>query len=188
MYIMHDMLRTASQAERKPHQVTLGDQVAGMRRRGMSATAIRRALGLNARDAVAAGIFDLEPTEPPRRAAPAGRQGNSRPTRPNTPPRGPAMRSVLEAVARAFGVAPDQILGPGQARAAVRPRQITMHLVRELCAGASLPAIGHFLSRDHTTVLYGCRCAEALLARDVAYRELRDRALRLLREAGNDQG
>ncbi len=57
-----------------------------------------------------------------------------------------------------------------------------MYLVRELCAGASLPAIGHFLGRDHTTVLYGCRRAEVLLARDAGVRSWRDGALHLLKQ------
>ncbi len=91
------------------------------------------------------------------------------------------MAGVLNAVAQAAGVAADGLLGPGQERALARPRHLVMYLLRELCAGATLPAIGHFLDRDHTTVLYGCRRAVVLLARDPGFRRWRDEALRLLK-------
>ncbi len=92
------------------------------------------------------------------------------------------MISVLKAVAQISNVPPAHLLGSSQRRGLVRPRQLTMYLVRELCAGASLPAIGHFLGRDHTTVLYGCRRAEDLLARDAGVRSWRDGALHLLKQ------
>ncbi len=46
-----------------------------------------------------------------------------------------------------------------------------MCLIRELCPGVSLAAIGKVLDRDPSTVLYGCRRAEALRRRDRAFRE-----------------
>ena len=198
MYILHGMSLTSGQAELTIGQGPLGGQIAGMRRRGMSATAIRRALGLNAREAMAAGI--LSPVGPvprgdPGAASAAGSapaaKGNgaaSARARPAFSRRGPAMSWVLAAVAEASGTSASLLLGPGQARALVRPRQLTMYLLRERCAGASLPAIGHFMRRDHTTVLYGCRRATDLLARDAGFRELHDRALRRLAEMTHAQG
>ncbi len=46
-----------------------------------------------------------------------------------------------------------------------------MCLIRELCPGVSLAAIGEMLERDPTTVFYGCRRAETLRRRDRAFRE-----------------
>jgi chromosomal replication initiation ATPase DnaA len=76
------------------------------------------------------------------------------------------MAEVLAAVARAGGVDRAEIVGPSQGRHLTPLRQLTMLLLREVCAGASLPAIGHFLGRDHTTVHYGCRKAAQRLRTD----------------------
>ncbi len=61
-----------------------------------------------------------------------------------------------------------------------------MYLLRRLCAGASLPTIGYFLGRDHTTVLYGIRRAEARLACDPEFCALHDRVCRSLRVGKGD--
>jgi len=144
-------------------QACVAAQVGAMRRRGMSETAIRRALGLDPRAAAAAGIGSSVPLG----SAPA----------PRAPGRaGPRMMEVLTAVARVAEVETAAVLGPAQDRRHARARQLTMHLLRELCAGASLPTIGYFLHRDHTTVLYGLRRAAFLLRRDAGFRALRDRA------------
>ena len=90
------------------------------------------------------------------------------------------MMDVVEAVARAGGVRPKDLIGRGQTRPLTRARQLAMHLLHEIHPGVSLHAIGYLLDRDHTTVLYGCRRAEALLARDGAFRELYERARREL--------
>ncbi len=55
-----------------------------------------------------------------------------------------------------------------------------MYLIRELCTRTSLPAIGFMLNRDHTTVLYGCRRAAALLHCDRAFRAAYLRTRRVL--------
>lgn len=144
-------------------------QVDTMRRRGMSETAIRRVLGLDPRAAAAAGIGSsvLAGSAPTSARAPA----------PRLPGRGgPPMMEVLTAVARVAEVEIAAVLGPAQDRRHARARQLTMYLLRELCAGASLPTIGYFLHRDHTTVLYGLRRAAFLLGRDAGFRALCDRA------------
>lgn len=186
MYMMHDMSSAARQAEcLPPHspgarhgRANLTGQIEAMRRRGMSATAIRRALGLSSGEALRAGILDPLPARPaPDRAprpAPTTAPAVLRPKPRRT------MAEILDAVAAATGIERDRLLGPCRARALVRPRQLRMLLLRRLCPGASLPAIGFFLRRDHTTVLYGIRRAEALLARDPGFGALHARALRLL--------
>ncbi len=154
----------------KPGRTTgLGARIEAMCASGMSATAVRRALALNAVEAMAYGL--LPPTcakAPPGR--PAGALAQT----------GPVMMDVVDAVARACALGREDLLGRGQARPLARARHLAMYLVRELCPGASLPAIGHLLDRDHTTVLYGCRRAAALRARDAGFRDLCARVCREL--------
>ena len=90
------------------------------------------------------------------------------------------MTEVRDAAARACGFDPETLSGRDQRQPAVRARHLAIHLIRELCPGVSLLAIGLLLDRDHTTVLYGYRRAEALLGRDPGFRELRVRAWREL--------
>jgi len=148
-------------------------QIGFMRARGMSNTGIRRALGLSEREAVEAGIIPrrVELSREDRLAAPAAHCDEGRDGRPNGPG-GPLLAEVLAAVARAGNVGRDEIAGVSQGRRLTPLRQLTMYLLRELCDGASLPAIGHFLGRDHTTVHYGCRKAAERLRRDPDFRLL----------------
>ncbi len=175
----------------------LSTQVEVMRRGGMSVTAIRRALGLSMTDAMAAGIVVPAPSAISGAAQATGKSALRKPLAATVPvcaarssQVGPAMASVLAVVARIAGVAPARLLGPGQSRSLARPRHLTMYLLRALCGGASLPAIGHFLRRDHTTVLYGCRRAAALLDCDPGFRDWHDKACAALGEnpSGHGQG
>ncbi|HEX2864308.1 MAG TPA: chromosomal replication initiator protein DnaA [Deinococcales bacterium] len=63
------------------------------------------------------------------------------------------MRDILAAVAQHYRVNAEQLRGTGRAREIVVPRQVAMYLIRELTSH-SLPEIGQYFSRDHTTVLY----------------------------------
>lgn len=57
-----------------------------------------------------------------------------------------------------------QLLAVRRNRDVVRPRQIAMYAIRELCPHMSLPAIGRMLGgRDHTTVLHAVRKIEELM-------------------------
>ncbi len=94
-------------------------------------------------------------------------------TRRNARHTGLTMMEVVEAVARASGLDCKDLLGRRRTRPLARARHLAMYLVREMCPGASLPAIGYLLDRDHTTVLHGCRRAAALLECDVAFCRLR---------------
>lgn len=149
----------------------------------MSATAIRRALGLSSTEALRAGILDPLPARPLSDPSPTPAD----PSAPR-PKRGRTMAEILDAVAAAAGIERARLLGPCRARELVRPRQLCMALLRRLCPGASLPAIGFFLRRDHTTVLYGIRRAESLLVRDPAFRALHAKALRQLAGPADVQG
>lgn len=178
-------LRTAPQPrtrhdEGDAYARALQRRVATMRAGGMSATAIRRALGLTAREAVAAGL------ESPR----AWQEALARPVGPVVPaePRYSAdgrrhdlrMSDVMQAVCDVTGIASERILGRAQDRRHAGARHLLMHLLRELCAGASYPTIGFFVQRDHTTVLYGCRRAQGLIEHDRDFRAVYHRIRKAL--------
>lgn len=63
------------------------------------------------------------------------------------------MSDILRSVASFYGVTPEALKGTGRAREIVIPRQMAMYMIRELTTH-SLPEIGQFFSRDHSTVLY----------------------------------
>ncbi len=73
---------------------------------------------------------------------------------------------VLYAVANAFGISPEKILGRDRSKDVALPRQVTMYLLREE-ANISLPQIGEAIGgRDHTTVMYACDKVADLIERD----------------------
>lgn len=73
---------------------------------------------------------------------------------------------VLYAVANAFGISPEKILGRERTREVAFPRQVVMYLLREE-ANISLPQIGEAVGgRDHTTVMYACDKISDMIERD----------------------
>ena len=98
--------------------------------------------------------------------------GAARARGPSGPgPRVPSMVAILDAVTRGTGIDREALIAPGQRQTEVRARHLAMCLIRELCPGVSLAAIGKTLDRDPATVFYGCRRAEALRRRDRGFRE-----------------
>lgn len=86
--------------------------------------------------------------------------GTGQPTSP-----GPTVDAIVKRVATAFGVNEKDILGISRLRKVLVPRQVAMHLAREVC-GLSLPRLGAVFGRDHSTVLHACRKVEADMACD----------------------
>ena len=77
---------------------------------------------------------------------------------------------IMQAVAEAFSLSLERLLGRDRAREVALPRQIAMYLMREE-AGISLPQIGELLGgRDHTTVMYGCDKVATLVDTDESLR------------------
>lgn len=75
-------------------------------------------------------------------------------------------QKIIEAVASAFGIAHERLLGRDRSRQVALPRQVAMYLLREE-SQFSLPQIGQVLGgRDHSTVMYGCEKITRLLEED----------------------
>ena len=73
---------------------------------------------------------------------------------------------VLNAVASAFGITRERLLGRDRSREVALPRQVAMYLMREI-GNISLPQIGVVLGgRDHTTVMYACEKVSDMIERD----------------------
>jgi chromosomal replication initiator protein len=75
------------------------------------------------------------------------------------------LRDVAEGVCARFDLTMDQMRGVNATRHYARPRQIAMYLAREM-TGQSLPQIGRFFCRDHTTVLHAQRTIATLVKDD----------------------
>lgn len=171
-----------------PGRMRLQETVEGLRNQGMSAQAIRRSLKLSEAD-VEALCLTLRPRKPagakPARITLSDLSGQDRlnlyqVSIPRIRARNLCMADILAAVAEVTGFGEVMLLGPRQMRSLVHARQLLMHLLRELCPGATTPAIGLFLTRDHTTVLYGLTRAGQLLASDEDFSRKKRQALALL--------
>jgi chromosomal replication initiator protein len=65
-------------------------------------------------------------------------------------------RAIIERAAAGLGVTPDDVLGRSRRQEVAYARHLAMYLIRRRLDW-SLPRIGRFLGRDHTTVLYALR-------------------------------
>jgi len=79
--------------------------------------------------------------------------------------RGATPLAILTAVARYFGIKPDDLKGKARHKQIVGPRQVAMYLLRE-DGHLSTPEVGRLLNRDHTTVLHGMKQIANDIARD----------------------
>lgn len=80
----------------------------------------------------------------------------------------PTVERIAAQVAGFFQVKPALLLSASRQRGVLRPRQVSMYLVRQHTS-MSLEEIGrYFGGRDHTTVLHACRKVEEELGRDAS--------------------
>lgn len=78
---------------------------------------------------------------------------------------------IQRKVAEHYNIRLSDMLSPRRARTIARPRQIAMHLCKEL-TDKSLPEIGRkFGGRDHTTIMHGVKRIAQLCDEDAALRE-----------------
>jgi len=75
--------------------------------------------------------------------------------------------TVINRAAAAFGVDCATLCGAGRTMHVAQARQAVMYALRR--RGRTTTAIGRLLGRDHQTVLYGARKAEARAVADPAY-------------------
>jgi chromosomal replication initiator protein len=88
---------------------------------------------------------------------------------------------IQQSVAKEFGVTAEGLRSQTRTKVLTVPRQLSMHLIRELL-GTSLVEIGQaFGNRDHSTVIHSLERAKAMLGEDKDIRERTNR-LRLLLE------
>jgi chromosomal replication initiator protein len=92
----------------------------------------------------------------------------------------PTVDDVKRTVAERFSVSTEELISPTRTVRVAWPRQLAIHLAREL-TGASLQAIGEaFGGRNHATVLHACkRVSERLADDENVVRELDSLAQRL---------
>jgi len=74
------------------------------------------------------------------------------------------MRDIEAGVAARYKISIATLHGPQRTRSIAYPRMVAMYLMREMTAN-SLPRIGRYFGRDHTTVLH----AERRIAEFVKY-------------------
>lgn len=73
-------------------------------------------------------------------------------------------REVLAYVAKFYDLPVTVLTGPNRRRAIVRPRQMAMYVMRQVCPHLSYPAIGGIIGgRDHTTVIHGVAKIQSLI-------------------------
>jgi chromosomal replication initiator protein len=63
------------------------------------------------------------------------------------------MQDILDIVALHYSIPTENLKSAGRAKEVVLPRQVAMFMIRELTSH-SLPEIGAFFARDHSTILY----------------------------------
>ena len=74
------------------------------------------------------------------------------------------VQSIVEAVARFFGLPENEILGSKRTRAVTLPRQLAMFLARRLTP-LSFPEIGRLMGgKNHTTVMAACKHVQKIAA------------------------
>jgi chromosomal replication initiator protein len=94
-----------------------------------------------------------------------------------------SLRDIQLATCRAFSLSLDELLSHDRSARVAWPRQMAMHLARQL-TDLTLPAIGRdFGGRDHTTVLHADRRARQRLARDAKAQLALDRVHEELKQA-----
>lgn len=100
----------------------------------------------------------------------------------------PSIAEVQAVVAEHFRISVAQMTSPSRAAGVAWPRQVAIHLARDL-TGASLPAIGRaFGGRNHATVLHACKRVSERLKNDQQIGAEIDALSRRVRLSEGDRG
>lgn len=84
---------------------------------------------------------------------------------------GPTIATIVDAVARHFGLQPKEITGIGRSRRLTAPRHVCFFLAKKLTAHSLQEIATQFGGKNHATVLYACRKVAGDLAKDAAFRK-----------------
>lgn len=76
----------------------------------------------------------------------------------------PSIASIEQAVCAQMNVTPAELHSKDKSRRVARPRQVVMFLAREITDN-SLPQVGKYFSRDHTTVIHAQRTIARICAK-----------------------
>ena len=87
--------------------------------------------------------------------------------------------AIQNAVAGAFGVTVEEMVGQGRPQSIAEPRQVAMYLCRRMTR-VSLGAIGASFNRNHATVVHACKSVRAARSNDADYRVRIDEIVRKL--------
>ena len=89
---------------------------------------------------------------------------------PSSAPRTVTAQVILDAVSQRYNVSVADIQSKKRSKEYTLPRQVAMHLIREM-TNLSTTAIGRELGdRDHTTVMHGCEKISEMMAKDPTFR------------------
>ena len=77
----------------------------------------------------------------------------------------PTAELILDETASFYNITSERILGTAKTKDVVIPRQVAMYLIREMTS-LSLPEIGRFMGRNHTTVLYSIEKTQEQIEKD----------------------
>ena len=96
---------------------------------------------------------------------------------PGRPTVAPSIPEIQAAVAAHFDLTVEQLTSSSRATAVTWPRQIALHLARDL-TGQSLPTIGRAFGRNHATVLHACKRVSERMKNDPQAAQAVDEVLR----------
>ncbi|MBO5653027.1 MAG: chromosomal replication initiator protein DnaA, partial [Clostridia bacterium] len=74
------------------------------------------------------------------------------------------MDRIIAAVAKKYGISTSDIMGTKRNKEISFPRHVAIYIARKT-TGLSLPQIGKFFSRDHTTVMSSINAVETEIKR-----------------------
>jgi chromosomal replication initiator protein len=146
---------------------------------GRVTSSVRALEGALVRVVAYASLHGREPT--PDLARHVLRQTH-RPTRRG----GATLDEIQVASAAAVDVPPQSLVAKDRRPRVALARQVAMYLAREL-TDASLPAIGRYFGRNHTTVLHAHRRIAGEVAEHGAASDVVERARTALAPAGSDR-
>lgn len=94
--------------------------------------------------------------------------------------------ATLEIVAEWFDISIKDILGPRRTRNLVNARSVVAFILRNYTS-MSLPEIGEFLDRDHSSVIAAVKRIDTLVAKEVSWRVDVDEMVRAVQTASFPQ-